>query len=149
MAFPANLWDCQWLICLPGGFFFSALWTLLRTGTIKLGPSRYYIWTVMTSKGFLGLGSVFFFFIFVLWVFCLHACLCTTFVQPPVGSEEIIVVFGTGVIDSCKLPCGCGNWNWTQFLGSLEEQPVLVTTEPSLQTLSLFFFKALFLFSMN
>ena len=45
-----------------------AVWTLLRTGTIRLGLG-YYIWTVMTSKGFLGLGSVFFFL-----QFCVYGC---------------------------------------------------------------------------
>ena len=36
---------------------------------------------------------------------------------------------GTGVTNSCELPCGC----WDLNLGLLEEQPVLLTAEPSLQ----------------
>jgi hypothetical protein len=36
---------------------------------------------------------------------------------------------GTGVIDSYVLPCGY----WKPNPDSLEEQPVLLTTEPSLQ----------------
>ena len=32
-------------------------------------------------------------------------------------------------LDSCELPCGCCKLN----LGPLEEQPVLLTAEPSLQ----------------
>jgi hypothetical protein len=32
----------------------------------------------------------------------------------------------------CQLPCGC----WDSDAGPLEEQPVLLTTEPSLQSLS-------------
>jgi hypothetical protein len=32
-------------------------------------------------------------------------------------------------VDSCELPCGC----WELNPGTLEEQPVLLTTEPSLQ----------------
>jgi hypothetical protein len=36
---------------------------------------------------------------------------------------------GTEVTDSCELPCGC----WELNLGPLEEQPVLLTMEPSLQ----------------
>ena len=34
-----------------------------------------------------------------------------------------------GATDSCKLPCGC----WELNLAPLEEQPVLLTTKPSLQ----------------
>ena len=37
---------------------------------------------------------------------------------------------GTGITDSCGLPCGC----WELNLDPLEEQPVLLTTEPSLQS---------------
>ena len=36
---------------------------------------------------------------------------------------------GTGVTDSCELPCGC----WELNSGPLEEQPVLLTAEPSPQ----------------
>ncbi|KAL6040407.1 hypothetical protein STEG23_015188 [Scotinomys teguina] len=38
---------------------------------------------------------------------------------------------GTGVIDSCELPCGC----WELNPGCLKEQPVLLAIEPSLQPL--------------
>jgi hypothetical protein len=40
---------------------------------------------------------------------------------------------GPGVIDSCELPCGCLELN----LGPLEEQAVLLTSEPFLQPLIL------------
>jgi hypothetical protein len=40
----------------------------------------------------------------------------------------------TGVTDSCELPCGC----WETNPGSLEEQKVLLTDEPSLQLLSFY-----------
>ena len=50
-------------------------------------------------------------------VFCLHVCLCEGVRAP-----------GTGVTDSCELPCGC----WGLIQGHLEEQPVLLTTEPPL-----------------
>jgi hypothetical protein len=36
---------------------------------------------------------------------------------------------GTRVPDRCELPCGC----WEPNLDSLQEQPVLFTTEPSLR----------------
>jgi len=36
---------------------------------------------------------------------------------------------GAGITDSCKLPCGC----WDLNSNPLEEQPVVLTTEPSLQ----------------
>ena len=47
-------------------------------------------------------------------MFCLDACLCEG-----VGSP------GTGVIDSCELPCEC----WELNPGTLEKQPVLSTAE--------------------
>jgi hypothetical protein len=46
----------------------------------------------------------------------------------PRGSEDV-GPHGYRVMDSCKPPCRC----WELNLGSLEEQPVLLTTEPSLQ----------------
>jgi hypothetical protein len=59
-------------------------------------------------------------FIFILCtlVICLHVCLCEG-----VRSPE------TGIANSCELPYEC----WELNLGPLKEQPVLLTTEPSLQ----------------
>ena len=55
----------------------------------------------------------------------------------PVCLCEGIRSSGTGVTDSCELPCGC----WGLNPGPLEEQPVVLTAEPSLQLdLNLFFF---------
>ena len=51
---------------------------------------------------------------------------CVQYLQRP---EEGIRSLGTGVTGGCELPCGC----WELNPGPLEEQPVLVTTEPSLQ----------------
>jgi hypothetical protein len=56
-------------------------------------------------------------------VFCLHVCLCEGVRYPRIG-----------VTDSCELSIG---W-WELNLGPLEEQPVLLTTEPSLQPLTYF-----------
>ena len=58
--------------------------------------------------------------VFVLWplMVCLHVCLC-----------EGVRSLGTRVTDCCELPPGC----WELNPGPLEEQPVLLTTEPSLQ----------------
>lgn len=39
---------------------------------------------------------------------------------------------GTGITDSCKLPCRC----WTSKPGPLEEQPALLPSEPSPQPLA-------------
>jgi hypothetical protein len=47
---------------------------------------------------------------------------------------EAIGSSGTGVTDSCELPCGC----WDSISGPLEEQQVLLTSEPSLQILEHF-----------
>ena len=49
--------------------------------------------------------------------------------------EEGAGSFGTGVTDDGEPPCGC----WMPNLGPLEEQPVLLTSEPSLQALNVFF----------
>ena len=38
---------------------------------------------------------------------------------------------GTGVTDSCEMPCGC----WELNLSLLEEQPMLLIAEPFLQPL--------------
>jgi hypothetical protein len=51
-------------------------------------------------------------------VFCLpDVCLC-----------EGVGTLGIGVTDSCELSCGC----WELNSSPLEEQPVLLTAEPSL-----------------
>ena len=71
--------------------------------------------------------SFFHLFIFILCalVFCLHVCLGEGVKSP-----------GTGGTHSCELSCGC----WELNLGPLEEQPVLLTIETSLQPLVLWFF---------
>ena len=61
--------------------------------------------------------ALFFFLILCALVFFLHVCLCA-------GDGSL----GTRVTDSCELPCGC--WGLNQ--GPLEEQSVLLATEPSL-----------------
>ena len=61
-----------------------------------------------------------FYFIHIGVLFCFHICL-----WEGVGSR------GTGVTDSCELPCGC----WESIPGPLEEESVLLTTELSLQPL--------------
>ena len=53
-------------------------------------------------------------------IFCIHACLWEI-----ARSSET----GIGVTDSCELPCGF----WELNPSPLEEQPVLLTAEPSLQ----------------
>ena len=60
---------------------------------------------------------------------CMHVC------APYVccacrGQKESAGSLGTGVTDGCEPPCAC----WELTLGSLEEQPVLLTTESSLQS---------------
>jgi hypothetical protein len=63
-------------------------------------------------------------FILCALVFCLYVC-----------QWEGTRSSGTGVTDSCELPCSC----WRVNIGSLEKQPVLLTPEPSLQPLLLHF----------
>jgi hypothetical protein len=48
---------------------------------------------------------------------------------PNAWSEEHTGSPGTGVVDNCELPCGC----WELNPGVLQEQPVFLTTESSLQ----------------
>ena len=52
-------------------------------------------------------------------------------------SEEVIGSPGTGITDDCGPPCGC----WESKLGPLQEQPVLLTAEPSLQSPHEFYFE--------
>lgn len=54
-----------------------------------------------------------------------------TYVWWPQKTEEGIKSFGIGVTGSCELTCGCSELN----LGSLQEQIVLLTVEPSLKPL--------------
>ena len=62
--------------------------------------------------------------------------LYTMCVYCPLKPEEGVRTSGTGVMDGCRLPCGC----WELNSGPLEEQPVLLTTEPSLQPQKSVFF---------
>jgi hypothetical protein len=58
-------------------------------------------------------------------VFCLLVCPCEGVRSP-----------GTGIIDSYVLTFGC----WDLNLGPLEEQPVLLSAEPSLQPVFIYLF---------
>ena len=62
---------------------------------------------------------------------CLHACLCTMYAP---GAHRVqkegVRSPGTGITDGCEPPHGC----WKLNLGPLEEQPVFLTSEPSLQS---------------
>lgn len=58
------------------------------------------------------------------WVFCLHAYLCSACG----GRKKMFESLETEVTDDCGPPCGC----WEPNLNPLQEQPVLSTTEPSL-----------------
>jgi hypothetical protein len=51
------------------------------------------------------------------------------------GQKQASDSLGTGVIDGSEPPCGC----WELNLGRLQEQPVLVTNEPSLKHLPEYF----------
>lgn len=67
------------------------------------------------------------------WVFCLQVCLCTTCTSDVhTGQKRVSDPSRPGVTEGCELPCGC----WELNPGPLQEQPVLLATEPSLQPLS-------------
>jgi hypothetical protein len=66
------------------------------------------------------------------WVFCLHICLCATCVPGSCGSQKRTSdPLGLELTDVYNLLCGC----WELNSGPLEKQPVLLTSEPSLQAL--------------
>lgn len=54
-------------------------------------------------------------------------CMCITYMWTP---EQSVRSPESGVIHSCELPCWCRELN----PGSLKEQPMFLTTEPSLQS---------------
>lgn len=56
-------------------------------------------------------------------------CVCFWCLMRP---EEDVESPGTGIISSCKLLCGC----WDLNLIPLEEQPMLLSAEPSLHPLN-------------
>ena len=72
-------------------------------------------------------GLVFFFFVFSIYLFSFHVhwCFACMYLCEDVGSSV------TGATDSCELQCGF----WELNLSS----PVLLTTEPNLQPLVLYF----------
>jgi hypothetical protein len=66
----------------------------------------------------------------LLYVYKCFACMYVpTFEQYPRKPEKGIGSPGTGVSNSCERQYGC----WGSNLGPLEEHPVRLTTEPSLQ----------------
>lgn len=60
--------------------------------------------------------------------FCKYVCAPCAYLIPE-GVEESIWSPGIGVTDGYKSPCGC----WEKNPGTLEKQPALITTKPSLQ----------------
>ena len=70
--------------------------------------------------------SLFAYFLKRFYLFYVYDCFVCMFICT---SEETIRSHGTTVIDSCEPPCGC----WELNSWPLEEQPVLLTSEPFLQ----------------
>ena len=83
----------------------------------------YYIFTIMGCFG-------------CMYVCALHVCLVPLVAK--IGCKSLP---GNGVIDNYEPPCRC----WKSKLGLLEEQPVLLTTEPSLYVL-IYLFAGWFIF---
>lgn len=54
----------------------------------------------------------------------MYVCTSLLCVWSPQRPEDVL---GTGVTDWCELLCGC----WESHPGSLEDQPMFFTTEPS------------------
>jgi hypothetical protein len=61
------------------------------------------------------------FFLKIIYLFLIYVHWCFACMHIYVRVSDI------GVTDTCELPCGC----WELDLGPLEEQSVLLTTEPS------------------
>jgi hypothetical protein len=75
------------------------------------------------------LKSLFYFYFVCMCVCALHKCLLPTEARENVGNP------GTGFTDSCESCHG----SWGSNLGSLEEQVMLLTSEPPFQPLTLNF----------
>jgi hypothetical protein len=60
---------------------------------------------------------------------CLSAHLCVMCLQHSWRQEEVVRSSGKRVTDCCEPSCGC----WELNPGPLEEQPVILTPETSLQ----------------
>lgn len=71
---------------------------------------------------------LFLFYVYI-WVFCLYIRLCTTCRPGAQRPEDSVRPSRTGVIDNREPPCE----RWDSNLCPLEEQPVLFTTQSSLQ----------------
>jgi hypothetical protein len=67
-------------------------------------------------------------FIFIMCTGVLPARMSVYHLCNTLGSQKSVESSGTGVTDSCEPPCGC----WELNPEPLEEQPVFLTTEPSL-----------------
>ena len=67
--------------------------------------------------------------LFMRYTHSIFLCVCVLVFFLYASLYEGIRSPGIGVTDSGELPCGC----WELSPGPLEEQPVLLTTEPSLQ----------------
>lgn len=64
----------------------------------------------------------FFYFISIWWVFCLHICLCTMWIQCPWSSEEMIRFSVTKVTNGCVLLLGFLESN----LGPIQEHEMVL-----------------------
>lgn len=83
------------------------------------------------------LGTVFFFKYLLICTYmgvCLHLSLHHMHAWSPKSPEEGVRSPRTGVIDGCESPCG----PWESNPGHLEEEPMLLTIEPSILPLVCF-----------
>jgi hypothetical protein len=123
----------------PGAGVRGVVRRLLRALGTELGSSAGAAYTVNcraicpVKYHFLVCISILF-LILCVWVFCMHASLCTLFVWCPWRPEDGAGVLVTGIIELVESPCR----SWELNLGPLEEQPVLLTAEPALQSPNLF-----------
>lgn len=86
------------------------------------------MWTLSKKRGNVGIFNYF----YVMYGCFASMCVHTPHVLNAHRGQKRVGFPGTGTIDSCKLQYGC----WKSNPGLLELQPVLATTENSLQPLS-------------
>lgn len=103
----------------------------------KEGMMREYMWPLKHTRYSLIFKKKIYSFILCVCVF--EVCLCATCVQEPMEDRGPTFLWQLGV------PRGC----WKQNLGFLSEEQVMLTTEPSLQSHSLTFYRICFQIPRN
>lgn len=135
LAFENNYLN-SWLVIFHGSFdlHFSSNWWSWAYLHIIVCVLWKNICSGPLSLMFLILRCVSLFFILCIWLFYLNVSALWVCLEP-MRSEKSCRTPWTTVTDICKPACG---W-WDPYSGAMQEQQLLLTTEPSLQPLHKFF----------